>query len=133
MKSFVPLTWDNLVGQMLQEFPNLNSEFRRIHYGFDDWTPGQYSVFGDVFIKYMETEATQSKVSSIKLGNFLERMAASRVVNIEDLLKIDVLPALLTSQSLIDHYWPYVGPRVEQMLRLLAPEMRNAVVLPPRV
>ena len=86
MESFVEnLTWDDLTPAMLRAFPNLIDAFERKHYGLQDWTPGQYVVFGDIFIRYMETEVTLSQDASVRVAHFLERMAASRVENIEDL------------------------------------------------
>jgi hypothetical protein len=123
------LTWDSLTESLLFEFPSLREEYERQHWGFKDWHPGQYVIFGSVFNKYIEATQSGPVGARSKIGSFLERMASSNVENIEDLLKIEVLPTLIESQAMIDAYWPQLGPRTQWFVDLIAPSKAPNIIL----
>jgi hypothetical protein len=129
MSTSLVLTWENLNEALFDAFPLLkNEEFSRLIGGLEGWEPGQYVVFGSLFNAYLR-KSKDSLSDRSKVAEFLERMATSNNENIEDLLKIEVLPTLIESQTMIDAYWPQLGPRTQWFVDLIAPSKAPNIIL----
>jgi hypothetical protein len=124
------LSFANLNEALLSAFPTLRETFPEKIGDFPDWDPGQYVVFGSVFTDYITTAVSENAALRPPVGRFIERMAASLDEGIEQLLKIEVLPAILSRQAVIDSLWPHLGPQTKRLIRLLAPRASPEVVVP---
>ncbi len=125
------LTWENLNSRLLEEFPDLNdSRFTERVGGLGDWSPGQYVVFGSLFNQYLREQVSASAEARAKVGRFLEAMAQSGSGNIEDLLKIEVLPTLLEKQDTLATYWNSLGEWTRRTVAAIAPRIAPDIVIP---
>lgn len=64
------------------------------------------------------------------IAEFIERMAAEGDGRTEDLLKIEILPTLLTSQDILNHYWPFLGTHTRRMLAESASSIAPSIEIP---
>ena len=122
------LSFSELNSALLAEFPHLRESFAVKIGDFPGWEPGQYVVFGSIFNDYIENSASQDVAVRSRIAAFVERMAGSSDEEIDQLLRIELLPTFLKGQQLLDAYWPYFGPHAKRLLSLMAlrvaPELR---------
>jgi hypothetical protein len=72
-----PISWNSLNKIVLKEFPVLRKpEYAKLIGGFDGWEPGQYVIFGTLFNRYTEENAsTANQAEKASVAQFLERLA----------------------------------------------------------
>lgn len=117
--------------QLREYFPILGQpRYTRLLEGIK--AAGAYVVFGVVFNHYIVDLATTSDPQAKdRVASFIEAMAASHDERVVDLLKLELLPTILQSQTLVDAYWPALGVATRRALRLLPPRFARNVELPP--
>lgn len=125
------LSFADLNHALLEEFPKLRERFPATIGDFPGWEPGPYVVFGSVFTDYVTMTALDDPALRSRIGLFIERMATSPDEDIEQLLRVEVLPAVLSSQAVVNTFWPHLGKRTKDLLRLLGPLTSPDILLPP--
>ncbi len=121
------LEFEELNKALLAEFPYLLKEFPE-KVGPDP-DPGQYVVFGSVFNYHIERSFHDPREAQ-HIGEFIERMAAEGDGRTEDLLKIEIVPTLLTSQDVLNHYWPFLGTHTRRLLAEWASSIAPGIEIP---
>ena len=124
------ISWENLNALVLREFPALLRDDLIEKIGGFEWEPGPYTIFGTMFNQHIRETVRREVDEQSKIGAFLERMAESGVVNIEELLQLEVLPTLVEDQGTLDAYWPYLGTHTRRLISLIAPRVAPSIVLP---
>jgi len=124
------LSYKNLNDAVLEAFPFLKDEACRDVYGYAEGRLGPYVLFGDIFNRYVREYNDLSPSEKEEISAFLECMAESGDPNVEDLLRIEVLPVFLENQAILDAYWPCFGPGIRQLLTTINLHVRTKMKLP---
>ena len=125
------LTWDNLSEALLAEFPELrHPRYTEIVGGIEGWTPGHYVIFGSLFTAYLEDTASAPATERCRIGAFIEKMAESTSGGVEILLRIEVWPTLLRTQTRLNVYWPFLGQKTRALLARAAVRQAPQIVFP---
>jgi hypothetical protein len=123
------LRYNDLNAALFEEFPSLRDECHRKIDNCREWDPGPYVVFGTVFNDFIE-ESTGNSSTCSAIANFIERMSVSSDENIDQLLKIEVIPTLLKNTRTFEVYWPFCRPSTRRLLLLLAPLVAPDLQMP---
>jgi hypothetical protein len=110
-------------------FPVLKSpEYAGLVSSLDD---GPYVIFGIIFNRYLENMAYSGHHEDwAKIGRFIENLSTAADGNVQELLKLEILPTLLKSQRIVDTYWVYLGAKTQRALSWLAPKLAPQIQLP---
>jgi hypothetical protein len=88
-------------------------------------------IFGVIFNSYVENMVYSGHHEDwTEIGIFIENLSTAADGNVQELLKLEILPTLLKSQRIIDTYWVYLGAKTQQALSWLAPKLAPQIQLP---
>ena len=122
------LVYDSLNKELFHRFPDLQKpNYAELMIDAED---GPYIVFGALFNRYLFDLLESAPESIMRAASFLEEMAVAEDGRIPELLTLQVLPALLKSQTIVDCYWPLLGSATRHRLRCLPPRFSRKVSLP---
>ena len=92
---------------------------------------GPYVIFGVLFNHYLVGVAGEADTQQkAKIAEFLEEMANCRDVRVTELLRTEVVPTFLQSQSRLNNYWPLLGHAVRRAVMLEAPRLASSIQIP---
>jgi hypothetical protein len=92
---------------------------------------GPYAIFRVLFNHYLVEVAGEADTQQkAKIAEFLEEMANCRDVRVTELLRTEVVPTFLRSQSGLSTYWPLLGHAVRRALVLEAPRLASSIQIP---
>ena len=91
---------------------------------------GPYVTFGVLLNQYMKDVANgpDLKAKAI-LAEFLEEMANAIDDGVTQLLRTEIVPAILENQLIVDAYWPFLGARTRSLLKWIGPKVAPQIVL----
>ena len=88
-------------------------------------------IFGSIFNRYLEDMVYSGHPEDrAKSGTFIENLSTAGDGNVEELLKLEILPTLLRTQRAFDTYWEYLGAKTQRGLSWLAPKLAPQIQLP---
>jgi hypothetical protein len=123
------LEYDSLNQQLREQLPALGEpRYTQLIGGIE---AGPYVVFGVMLNQYLIDVAKKDDLQARSgVAAFIEDMAVARDERVSNMLVCEVLPTLVGSQTMVDTYWPLLGPATRHRLKLLSPRLSANVELP---
>lgn len=104
--------WDALAKELIEKIPELKPFYNRELKEWDEF-PGNHNIFGNVLnpflIKLLEEE--NHELLKKRIFNFLEAMAQSEDVKIQEVLTVTVLERLGDSKDILIKAKRYMGEK----------------------
>jgi hypothetical protein len=123
------IQYDSLNKQMFERFPILTqTAYQDLIAGIQ---AGPYVTLGVLFNRYiLDLARGGTPHAKDEVASFIEDMANAQDQGVTDLLTTEVLPTLLTSQEVLNDYWPLLGAVTRRRLRTMHPRFARKVEFP---
>jgi hypothetical protein len=125
------LAYESLSAQLHERFPQLAEPKYTSLIGNIDADSEPFVLYGVVFNHYLKEVAIgKNPQLTENAAAFLEDMSTSSDSHVEFLLTTELLPTLVSDQSTIDSFWPFLGPMTRRQMSLLPPKFLRKIDLP---
>ena len=112
-----PPSYDDLIGALFREFPELKFSLEKELRWWDSEQPGATVIFEDIFCPYVTRVVIEgNQVRMIRVCTFLEWMADAPNEDVQDVLKVTVLRRVAENLDGEESLIPHMGPRTRSLL-----------------
>lgn len=107
------LNYDNVVLKMLEAFPDITTLYNEEVDWYDGGPPGPHVIFGDIFNPYViDLLEAESQVPLLqRVFAFLEEMAASEDIRVQEVLACTILERLGDDPIILKRGRRYMGSK----------------------
>src|SRR3989338_3391593 len=108
------ITWDNMNDKLVEYVPELRQKYDEEVGWWEDDKPGQHNLYGSVLCPYIEELFKEKNVGKneeiiIRIFKFVEELANSKDIRVQEVASVTVLEYLMDNKPLILKAKEYMG------------------------